>query len=113
MNEQTRILRATGLAAAMLLVALPAVGDEAEDLSAAYQEQLEQIAGERGISDAESTVTTNDDGVTSAVVGVKHLKMLAVRTNDDGTLSYGHVSTAEDVKAFVSSDKSDEQAEEE
>lgn len=111
MIEQLGFVRTLGLAAILSLVTLPAVGDEAEDLSAAYQADLERIAAERGIADA--VVTTNDAGVSSAVVGVKYLNMLVVRTNNDGTLSYEHVSTADDVKEFVSSDISNEKAAEE
>jgi hypothetical protein len=113
MIEQLRIVRTLGLFAIFSLVALPAVGDEAEDLSAAFEADLERIVAEQGISDAAATVTTNDDGVTSAIVGVQHLQMLAIRTNDDGTLSYEHVSTAEDIKEFASSDIGDETVAEE
>lgn len=83
----------------------------AEDDSAAFQSDLERIAAERGLAAPEGTVTTKN-GVKSAVVGVSMMKMLVVRQNEDGTLSYGHAATDEAVDAFVEADDTSKAAEE-
>jgi hypothetical protein len=86
--------------------------EEAEDSSAAFEASNEELAATLGVADPESTITTHDNGLTSAVVGVSALKMLVVRENEDGTLTYGHVSSEEEAEAFAEATESDKPAEE-
>lgn len=86
--------------------------EEAEDSSAAFEASNEELAATLGVADPESTITTHDNGLTSAVVGVSALKMLVVRENEDGTLTYGHVSSEEEAEAFAAATDSDKPAEE-
>lgn len=83
----------------------------AEDDSAAFQSDLERIAAERGVAAPEGTITTKD-GMTSAVVGLSMMKMLVVRQNEDGSLSYGHAATDEEVETFIESEDTSKAAEE-
>lgn len=90
-----------------------AFADEAEDNSAAFQADLARTAAENGVADAASTVTTHSNGMMSAVAGLEHMKMLVVRKNADGTLSYGHVDSQQEADEFAASDADDFAAEEE
>ena len=42
----------------------------------------------------------------------EHLKMLVVRENEDGSLSVGHSSSADDAVEFINSDESDTEEQE-
>lgn len=105
-------LRIAALAALSLLGFSAASAEEAEDSSAAFEAEKEAMAATLGVADAASTVTTHENGMTSAVVGVSALKMLVVRQNADGTLSYGHVSSEEEAEAFAEATDTDKLAEE-
>ena len=112
--RNARVKLASVVAAGALALGATAWADnttEAEDDSAAFQSDLERIAAERGVAAPEATVTTKN-GMKSAVVGVSSMKMLVVRQNADGTLSYGHAATDEEVEAFVESDSTSKAAEE-
>jgi len=94
-----------GFAASLGILSAPAAfAEEAEDSSAAFEASKEALAATLGTSTPESTVTTHENGMTSAVVGLSTMKMLVVKQNDDGTLSSGHASSEEDVEAFVTSE---------
>ena len=86
--------------------------DEAEDSSADFEASNEELAATLGVADPESTITTHENGMTSAVLGLSAMKMLVVRENEDGTLTYGHVSTEEEAEEFAESTDSDKPAEE-
>ena len=74
----------------------------AEDNSAAFKTDADALGAALGLPAAESTVTTNGSGMTSATVGLRGLKALVVRENADGSVSYGHVSTEAEARAFLS-----------
>lgn len=94
-----------GVAASAGMLGGPAVlADEAEDNSAAFEANKAELAATRGVAEAEATVTTHENGLTSAMVGVSALKMLVVKQEEDGTLTYGHVSSEEAVEEFVNSE---------
>lgn len=100
-------------AAALFAVSGVAVADnESEDLSAAYEADLDRIAGERGLADPASTFNQSADGVLSAVVGVSKMKFLAVRRNDDGSLSYEHVESGDEFEEFATADPATQATEE-
>lgn len=99
------------LAGALALCGAAVSAQEAEDDSAEFQSDLDRIAAEQGVPDAAATVTTKD-GLTSAVAGVSAMRMLVVRQNEDGTFTYGHAATDEEVDAFVESDSTSPAAEE-
>jgi hypothetical protein len=84
-----------------------------EDMSAAFQADLERIGAAQASAAAGATVTEHSDGMRSAVVGVSHMKMLMVRKNADGTLSLAHVDSAEEAEEFAAADSDDTAAEEE
>lgn len=111
-----RIFRAPvrALAGVVLLSAVSATGtaQEAEDQSEAYADDKARIAAERGVPQAESTVTTDENGMKSAVVALSSLKMLVVRQNEDGTLTYGHAANQEEADDFIASDDNGKPAEE-
>ncbi|MGB5345663.1 MAG: hypothetical protein WBN23_05815 [Woeseia sp.] len=100
------------LVAMSLLGFSAASAEEAEDSSAAFEAEKESMNATLGVAAAESTVTTHENGMTSAVVGVSALKMLVVRQNADGTLSYGHVSSEKEAEAFAKATDTDKPAEE-
>lgn len=106
MVKKTAVHASIAVSAALALASQAWAGPDknavAEDDSAAFQSDLERIAAERGVPEASATVTTRD-GVTSAVAGLSAMKMLVVRQNEDGTLSYGHAATDAEVDAFVAS----------
>lgn len=89
-----------------------AYADEAEDSSADFEASNEELAATLGVADPATTITTHENGMTSAVVGVSAMKMLVVRQNEDGTLTYGHVSTEEEAEDFAEATDSDKPAEE-
>ena len=93
-------------------ISATAAAQEAEDQSEAFQSDVDRIAAERGVAEAESTVTTHENGMTSAVVGLSALKMLVVRQNEDGTLSYGHAENKAEADEFIASDDDGKPAEE-
>lgn len=99
------------LAGALALCGTVVSAQEAEDSSEAFQADLERIAAERGVPAPSTTVTTKD-GLTSAIVGVSAMKMLVVRQNEDGTLSYAHAATDDEVDDFVEAETTSEAAEE-
>ena len=74
----------------------------AEDNSAAFKADADALGAALGLPAAESTVTTDNNGMTSATVGLRGLKALVVRENADGSVSYGHVSTEAEASAFLS-----------
>lgn len=80
-----------------------AVAQEAEDDSAAFQAGQEQLGAALGLAAPEGTVTTRADGTTSAVLGLSGMKMLMVRQNSDGSISYGHAANAAQADAFLQS----------
>ena len=81
--------------------------EEAEDQSAAFAAQMDALAATLGMSASGTERTVNDDGSVTTNIGLEHLKMLVVRENEDGTLSVGHSSTAEDAVEFINSDDVD------
>jgi len=76
---------------------------EAEDSSAAFKASNEELGAALGYPSAESTVTTHENGMTSARMGLESMQMLVVRQNPDGTLSYGHAGSATGAEAFIKS----------
>ena len=90
-----------------------AYAQEAEDMSAAFQADLERIGAAQASAAAGASVTEHSDGMRSAVVGVSHMKMLMVRKNDDGTLTFEHVDGAEEAEEFAAADSNESAAEEE
>ena len=105
MKTRRRASLVTGVAASVCILAAPAgFADEAEDSSAAFEANKANLAATRGVADAEATVTTHENGMTSAVVGLSALKMLVVKQNEDGTLTYGHVDSDADAEEFVNSE---------
>lgn len=110
MKSHTKALVAgvlTGLLSAGL-----AQAQEAEDSSAAFKADMEELGATLGVPATESTVTTHSSGMKSATVGVSAMKMLVVRQNDDGSFSYGHAASEEDAEAFVDADHDHDLAEE-
>lgn len=105
-------LHVAALAGISLFGFSAAFADEAEDSSAAFEADKAELAATQGVAEAESTVTTHDNGMKSAVVGASALKMLVVRKNDDGTLTYAHVSSEEEAEAFLQSTDTNKAAEE-
>jgi hypothetical protein len=95
-----------------LLFGISASADEAEDSSAAFEASKAELSATLGAAEAESTVTTHENGMMSAVVGASSMKMLVVRKNDDGTLSYAHASNEEEAQAFLESEDDTKVAEE-
>lgn len=109
-RKQSLLLGVT-ISAGML--GAPAVlADEAEDNSAAFEANKAELAATRGVAEAEATVTTHENGLTSATVGLSALKMLVVKQGEDGTLTYGHTSSEEELEEFVNSETTSELAEE-
>lgn len=105
MKTTKRASLVAGVAASVCMLAAPAgFADEAEDSSAAFEANKANVAAIRGVAEAEATVTTHENGLTSAVVGLSALKMLVVKQNEDGTLTYGHVDSDADVEEFVNSE---------
>ena len=74
----------------------------AEDNSAAFKADADALGAALGLPAAESTVSTDANGRTSATVGLRGLKTLVVRENADGSVSYGHVATKAEADAFLS-----------
>lgn len=83
--------------------------EEAEDQSAEFAAQMEALSATLGMSASGTERTVNDDGSVTMNVGLEHLKMLVVRQNEDGSLSVGHSSSADDAVEFINSDKSDDE----
>lgn len=93
-----------GLASlALVSCANIALGNEAEDFSAAYKAAQEAMAAALGYPAAASTVTTHPNGMKSASMGLEAMKMLVVRQNPDGTLDYGHAGSAAEAQEFLNS----------
>jgi hypothetical protein len=105
-------LYAAALAGMSLLSVSAVSADEAEDSSAAFEANQEALSATLGVAAAASTVKTDENGVTSAVVGLSAMKMLVVRQNDDGTLSYAHVGSDAEAKVFAESKDSNKAVEE-
>ncbi|MDJ0700012.1 MAG: hypothetical protein QNJ07_09165 [Woeseiaceae bacterium] len=95
-----------------LLSGASAHADEAEDQSAAFAAQMEALSATLGIAASGTIRTVNADGSVTMNVGLENLKMLVVRENEDGSLSTGHSSSADDAVEFLDSDVSDAAAEE-
>ena len=95
-----------------LLFGFTASADEAEDSSAAFEAENAALSATLGIAEAESTFEVDENGVMSVVAGPSTLKMLVVRKNEDGTLTYAHVSSEEAAEAFLSSTETNKPAEE-
>ena len=100
MNNRCKFLVSVGLAAG-IASGSTAMAQEAEDDSSAFQASNEEMGAALGLPAPESTVTTREDGTTSAVVGLSAMKMLVVRQNADGSMSMGHASSAAEADAFV------------
>ncbi len=100
MEIKTSLRLCVGTAAALLLTAT-AVAQEAEDSSAAFRADKESLGAALGLPAPESTVITRSDGTTGAVVGLSAMKMLVVRQNPDGSVSYGHAANQAEADAFV------------
>lgn len=86
--------------------------DEAEDQSTEFAAQMEALGATLGMSASGTERTVNDDGSVTMNVGLEHLKMLVVRENEDGSLSVGHSSSADDAVEFINSDESDTEEQE-
>lgn len=113
MKARSKYSLALGVATGVCILGASAVSaDEAEDSSAAFEANKAELAATLGVAEAEATVTTDENGTTSAVVGLSALKMLVVKENDDGTLTYDHVSSEEDMEKFVNSETKSTPAEE-
>ncbi len=97
---------------AVTLATANAQADVAEDSSAAFKAGNEALGAALGLPAAESTVTTHANGMTSATMGLSAMKMLVVRQNADGSVSYDHAASAEDAKEFIENGHSHSPAEE-
>ena len=112
MHRRGKTLLCASTAAGML-IGFPALhAEEAEDSSAAFEANKENLAATLGVPDAAATVKTHDNGMKSAVAGLSAMKMLVVRQNEDGTFTYGHAASEDDAEAFVESTHSHGPAEE-
>ena len=90
------------LAAAMAFsMSVELQAQEAEDSSAAFKASNEALGSALGYPSADSTVTTHENGMMSAQMGLESMKMLVVRQNPDGTLSYGHAGNPAGAQAFI------------
>ena len=108
-----KITRVFGTTCVAAMLAVPAAADEAEDLSAAFQADMDRIAAEYGVADRGATVTEHENGMQSTLAGLANMKMLMVRKNADGTLSFAHVKNAEESEEFANSDGDESATEEE
>ena len=95
-SRKRRQLYVAALAGASLFGFSAASADEAEDNSADFEASKSELAATLGVADPGSTVTTGDDGMTSAVVGLSALKLLVVSQDEEGNLTYAHVSSNAD-----------------
>jgi hypothetical protein len=102
MKIKHRLLLCSAMAASagLATVSSLASAQEAEDSSAAFQAQMDGLAASLGLPAAESTVTTNANGTLSARMGLSAMKMLVVKQQADGSISYAHVGSAEEARAF-------------
>jgi hypothetical protein len=87
-----------------LLSAGAAQAQEAEDSSAEFKADMEELEAMLGVPATEASVTTHSNGMKSANLGLSAMKMLVVRQNEDGSISYGHAASAEDAEAFLDAD---------
>ena len=99
MHRNNSILCGSLIAAA--LASAGALAEVAEDNSAAFKAGTDALGAAVGLPAPESTITTHANGMTSATMGISAMKMLVVRQNPDGSVSYGHAANAEDAKAFI------------
>ncbi|MCH1490924.1 MAG: hypothetical protein L7T24_00075 [Luminiphilus sp.] len=100
-NRIKPMLGSAAVAAACLLSGSLNAQVIEEDSSTAFKASNEALGAALGYPSAESTVTTHENGMTSARMGLESMKMLVVRQNPDGTLSYGHAGSAAGAEAFV------------
>ena len=84
------------LSGSLLLAGQAAIADEAEDNSAAFEATKSELAATLGVADPGSTITTHENGMTSASVGLSALKLLVVSQDEEGNLTYAHVSSDAD-----------------
>ena len=75
-----------------------------EDSSAAFERANAELGAAMGLPAADLTVRTHDNGMISAQMGLEAMKMLIVRQNPDGSLSYGHAATDSEAAEFLRSD---------
>ncbi len=99
MHRTTTTLCGSLLAAA--LASASTYAEVAEDSSAAFKAGTDALGAAVGLPAPEATITTHANGMTSATLGVSAMKMLVVRQNPDGTVSYGHAADMNDAKAFI------------
>lgn len=89
-----------------------ASAEEAEDSSAAFETDKAELAATLGVADPGSTVSTDENGMTSAVAGLSALKLLVVSQDEDGNLTYAHVSSDADSDEIAEATDSKKAAEE-
>jgi hypothetical protein len=99
MHRMNHLLYSSLLAATLATANVQA--EVAEDSSAAFKADNEAMGAAIGLAAPEATVTTHENGMLSATMGLSAMKMLVVRQNPDGSVSYGHAATPEDARAFT------------
>lgn len=100
------------LSSGLLFAGQAAMADEAEDNSADFEATKSELAATLGIADPGSTITTHENGMTSATVGLSALKLLVVSQDEDGNLTYAHVASDADEADIAEATEAKKAAEE-
>lgn len=124
MGKKSKQILATGAVAMLLSGAAVADGDkdmehrvegasDVKAMAAEFESEMARLESEMGSGNKARAAATNANGIHGTVVPLSRMKTLVVRKNEDGTVTMGHVSDAEDFEEFMESDTVDQTAEEE